>query len=142
MTQPQHNGVENIKSTTREVLIKSSNRLYSHDVRSVFEDDELCRVVVSPSAVDLMVMKIANVIHEGKSDEVVMAIGIVFVLIMKRFRLNLMDYLTVIQNFLYRARDRKLGCHTMERMLNTLYKDHLIRYERVDFGSKAKRVRL
>lgn len=126
--------IENLKAKTKEMNISTTARAYSVDVRKLCTEEGFIEFGINSKAVDSLVMRLATVIEEYRPDEVIAAVGVLFVLLVKRFQFHVPNYLGFIENFLYRSRDVKLGCHAAERLIGCLFKDHVIRYEKIDFN--------
>jgi hypothetical protein len=120
-----------------EIFIEKTSRPTFHSVDAVVSHDGLMRFGVDDLAIDTCVGRIMNVITDFKSDTVVAAIGVAFLLVVWRYELKVSSYLQFVENFL-KGGARKLGCHAFQLLLGSYYANHVSRHEVVQLKRAVK----
>lgn len=124
--------MEHLNAKTQEMHIEYTNRPTYHSVNQVCSAEGHLRLGINANRVDQCIGGLMNVLQGYSSDVVITAVGVVCLMILQRFQFTVGSFFGFIENFM-RGDDYKYNCHAMQRMIGTLYRDHLTRYERVDF---------
>lgn len=122
---------------TSEVYVEQTTRPQFHSVDAVFNADGLLRFGIDDVAVDNCIANLMGVLQNYKSDTVVAAIGVMFLMVVWRYEFKISSYLQFIENFL-KGGARKLGCHAFQLLLRNYYANHVSRHEVVNLKKAIK----
>lgn len=122
---------------TQEVYIDGTDRPYYTDIASLCNVEGYYRFGISSNAVNACVFKIMEQLQYFKVDEVVTAVGVVFMLMMWRFGFRYNTFLTYIDTFL-KAQDEKIEIIAAMRMFHTHWQVAIKRYEKIKFKNSVR----
>lgn len=116
-----------------EVNIDCSYRANGHDIRTLVETDGFYRLGLQYSEVDECLVRLMSALEIYKTDTVIAAVGILFVLLVHRFQFHTNSFIGFI-NRLIAGDEKKIGMIALISFLNTNYERMITRYEQVKFN--------
>lgn len=116
-----------------EVWIESSHRVSQHSVSELANTDSLVRIGVNAGAIDACIARLLSVVADYPVDTVIFAIGVMFALILDRFKFRSHLLLATIWRYLGGRDDEKIAPRAFRLMLGHYFEDKLRRNQIVKF---------
>lgn len=116
-----------------EVWIESSHRVSKHSVSELADTDSLVRIGVNAGAIDVCIARMLSVVEDYPVDTVIFAIGIMFALIIDRFKFRTHRLMATIWRFLGGRDDEKIATRAFRLMLGHYFEDKVKRNQVVKF---------
>lgn len=115
-----------------ELWLDKTSRPSYHSINSVCTVDGMVRFGVDPEAINLFGMRILSSLEQGAPDAMVTAVGLTFMLMLRRFNLDMPSFLQYIDQYMY-GPEYKPAFHAMEYLFHSAYDDKVKRSEVVSF---------